>query len=53
MSSQPVGTGLYIACAVARLPFLVLVREIVPFVAATMLVVVIVVVFEPMVGFMG
>ncbi len=51
--TPPVGTGLYIACAVARLPFLALVREIVPFVAATMLVVIIVAVFEPMVGFLG
>lgn len=43
--TPPVGTGLYIASAVADLKLLVLVREISPFVAVTMGVVVTVVIF--------
>ncbi|AUM75161.1 TRAP transporter large permease [Paracoccus jeotgali] len=40
--TPPVGTGLYIAVAVVDLPFLTLVREILPFVLVTMLVVVLI-----------
>ena len=43
--TPPVGTGLYIAVAVVDLPFLTLVREILPFVLVTMLVVVLVAIF--------
>lgn len=47
--TPPVGTGLYIAAAVAEVDFLPLVRETVPFVLVTMLMVVLVVVFPPLV----
>jgi tripartite ATP-independent transporter DctM subunit len=47
--TPPVGTGLYIASAVAGLPFIKLVREITPFVLVTMLVVVLVALFPVLV----
>lgn len=43
--TPPVGTGLYIAVAVANLKFVTLVREILPFVLVTMFVVVMVAIF--------
>lgn len=43
--TPPVGTGLYIAAAVADLRFLTLVREILPFILVTMLMVVLVAIF--------
>jgi len=47
--TPPVGTGLYIASAVADVKLLVLVREIAPFVAVTMGVVVLVAIFPSLV----
>ncbi|GLQ06861.1 TRAP transporter large permease [Sneathiella chinensis] len=47
--TPPVGTGLYIASAVANVPFPKLVREIIPFVLITMLVVIATILFPALV----
>lgn len=47
--TPPVGTGLYVASAIAELPFIALVKEIIPLVLVTMAVVVMVILFPGLV----